>query len=410
MNRAPPAARATALLELESARERILASLPAPLSERVPLAEAERRILAARVVSPLALPGFDNASMDGYAVRAADTVAASAGKSTRLKLVGRVTAGKPLDAALAARACCRVCTGSVLPHGADAVVTQEDTQREGGSVVVRVSVRPGENVRQRGEDVMKGAVLADPGESMTAGRLGLLSAAGQTHVTVGTRPVVGLVVTGTELREPGQTLGPGQVYESIRAMLAILARQAGARVHAFPSVADSLPATCAALRGAFRACDAVITSGGVSVGEADCVKAAFKALGGRLEFWRVAIRPGRPFAFGRWGKKFLYGLPGNPVSAFVTFLLLVRPALLRWQGAADVGLPASHGVLKEALANDGERRHFMRVHVNSAGEVSSAGMQEAHRLRSLAAANGLVDVPPHCSLPVGRSVRVLRWE
>ena len=164
-----------------------------------------------------------------------------------------------------------------------------------------------------------------------------------------------------------------------------------------------------ALEAALNECDAVVTSGGVSVGEMDFVKSAFEAAGGELQFWRVAIKPGRPFVFGRCRGKFLFGLPGNPVSALVTFVLLARPALLRWQGAKHVSPTHSPGVLAEPLANPGQRRHFMRVKLDAEGRVFSAGLQASHALSSLAVANGLVDVPPEAHLPAGRAVQVIRW-
>jgi molybdopterin molybdotransferase len=178
----------------------------------------------------------------------------------------------------------------------------------------------------------------------------------------------------------------------------------------FPLVPDTADATRRALATAFEECDVVVTSGGVSVGELDFIKSAFTELGGELQFWKVAIRPGRPFVFGQWRGKFLFGLPGNPVSAFVTFLLLVRPALRRWQGATDVHLPRQMGILAEPLANPGDRRHFLRVRIDTAGQVRSAGAQASHILNSLAAANGLLDLPPQSSLPAGAAVQVLNWE
>ena len=181
--------------------------------------------------------------------------------------------------------------------------------------------------------------------------------------------MVGLLATGSELTEPGQPLAPGRIYESNRTALAALMERAGAVPKTFPLVADVLAGTSQALADAFNQCDAVVTSGGVSVGEMDFLKRAFEQIGGKLEFWKVAIKPGRPFVFGRYRGKLLFGLPGNPVSALVTFLLLVRPALLRWQGATDVSLPAHPGVLAEPLANPGERRHFMRVKVDPSGKV-----------------------------------------
>jgi molybdopterin molybdotransferase len=253
-------------------------------------------------------------------------------------------------------------------------------------------------------------VLAEPGDALTPARISLLAATGLARVPVGRRPAAGLLATGSELREPGQPLAPGQIYESNRLGLASLIRRAGAVPKVFPLVADSLAATRLALEQAFNQCDVVITSGGVSVGELDFIKQAFEQTGGSLEFWKVAIKPGRPFVFGSCRGKLLFGLPGNPVSALVTFLLLVRPALLRWQGAQDVSLPAYPGVLVEPLANPGQRRHFLRVKVDAAGKVRSAGIQASHILSASATANGLVDVPPETTLPAGKTVSVIRWD
>jgi molybdopterin molybdotransferase len=186
--------------------------------------------------------------------------------------------------------------------------------------------------------------------------------------------------------------------------------RSGAVAKVFPLVPDTLDATCDALKQALDECDAVVTSGGVSVGELDFVKAAFEKLGGTMDFWRVAIKPGKPFVFGRLGGKFLFGLPGNPVSAIVTFFLLVRPALRRWQGATDVLPPIALGILAEALTNHGDRCHFMRVRVDENGSVRSTGAQASHLLSSLAAANGLVEVPPNATLSVSSPVRVIRIE
>jgi len=209
------------------------------------------------------------------------------------------------------------------------------------------------------------------------------------------------------LREPGSALLPGQIFESNRTMLTPLVARAGGLPKVFPLVTDTLAATQAALERALSECDIVVTSGGVSVGETDFVKAAFESLGGELQFWKVAIRPGRPFVFGRRSGKFLFGLPGNPVSAFVTFLLLVRPALLNWQGARDVTLPAHPGVLGEAISNPGDRRHFIRVRVDQEGKIFSTGKQASHVLASLATAEGLLDLPPQTTLATGTTVRIL---
>ena len=400
------------MLELEDALARILSAIPAPAAETIPPAQADGRVLADTVRSAVALPPFDNSAMDGYAVRAASVRSARADAPVRLRLAGKVAAGHVFGGELEERACIRVFTGSPLPRGADAVVMQEDTRVEPGQpeeVLVLDAVQVGENVRLAGEDVNLGAVVAAAGDMLGPGAVSLLAAAGLTGVRVGRAPVVAVLATGSELREPGLPLGPGQIYESNRAGLAALARRAGARTVVCPLVADVLADTRQAIEGAFRDCDILVSSGGVSVGEMDFVKRAFEEIGGEMQFWKIAIKPGRPFAFGRQGEKLFFGLPGNPVSAHVTFLLLVRPALLRWQGARDVSLPAHPGVLAEPLVNSGPRRHFMRVKVERDGTVRSAGAQASHLLASLAGANGLVDVPPHTSLARGATVPVLWW-
>ncbi len=401
------------MLELEEALARIIAAIPPPASERVPLGQAQGRVLTEPVRASIDLPPFDNSSMDGYAVRAADVAAASPQSPVRLRLVGKVAAGESFHGEVGAGTSVRLFTGSPLPRGADAVVMQEDTRPEPGApaeVLILDPVKPWENVRLRGEDVKRGATLGAAGEVLTSGRLSLLAAAGLAEVPVGRRPVVGLLATGSELKEPGQELAPGQIYESNRVGLAELTRRAGAVPRIFPLVPDAAGAIRQALEEAFSQCDVVVTSGGVSVGEMDLVKRAFEEGGGNLGFWKVAIKPGRPFVFGRRREKFLFGLPGNPVSAHVTFLLLVRPALARWQGATEVALSTHRGVLAEPLPNAGERRHFLRVTVDGTGRVRSAGVQASHVLSSLAAANGLVEVPPRTTLAAGTAVAVMRWD
>ena len=436
------------MLELEQAVEKILETIPAATPERVALSEAHGRVVVEKILASIALPAFDNSSVDGYAVRAEDVAGASTRKPVSLALAGRVAAGECFEGELRAGQCIRIFTGSPLPRGADAVVMQEDTgasniqhptsniQRpikktegrnqetasewgQANEVVFLDSAKPWENVRFRGEDVKLGASIAEPGDVLSAAQLGLLVAAtGVAHVNVGCRPSVALIATGSELVEPtsgvrdlrSSSLRGGQIYESNRVALTPLVGGAGGLPTIFPIVPDEPEATRVALERAFSQCDIVVTCGGVSVGEMDFVKSAFEELGGQLEFWKVAIKPGRPFVFGRKGNKFLFGLPGNPVSAFVTFLLLVRPALLLWQGMSEVGLPSSYGILAEPLSNSGKRRHFMRVSMDKEGKVRSAGIQASHIFSSLAVARGLVDLAPETTLPAGSTVRVLRWE
>jgi molybdopterin molybdotransferase len=404
------------MLSLEEARERILAVLtPLPI-ETVALASAPGRVLAADVFALIDLPPFDNSAMDGYAVRAADVAEAKPEAPVTLKLAGQVATGEMFAGEVPPGACVRIFTGSALPAGADAVVMQEDTRsapaKEGQPVQVCFldGAKPRENVRLRGEDVKRGALLLAAGERVNAGRAGLLAAMGLNELRVRRQPAVGLLATGSELLESGQAWSRGKIFESNRIMLAALVTRAGAMPQVFPLVPDSLEETKRALQQAFNGCDAVVTSGGVSVGELDFVKKAFVDLGGSMEFWRVSVKPGKPFVFGRWREKFLFGLPGNPLSAFVTFLLLVRPALWRWQGARDLELPTHACVLEEPLTNRGDRRHFMRVRVDETGRARSAGGQASHLLNALAVTNGLVDVPPNTTLPAGATVKVMRLE
>lgn len=401
------------MLELEEALSRVLGLIrPAP-PESLPLSQALGRFAAEPMHAPIDLPSFDNSAMDGYAVRAPDVASARAETPVKLRLTGRVAAGELFSGAVESGCCVRLFTGSALPGGADAVVMQEDTRpvpNEPEHVFVLDSAKPWENVRLRGEDIRAGALLVQTGERLTPARLELLAACGLGQVRVGRAPRVALLATGSELSEPGGELKPGQIYESNRVGLAALCQSVGAIPKIFSLVPDSLAATREALTQAFERCDLVVTSGGVSVGEFDFVKQAFEDSGGELQFWKVAIKPGRPFVFGRRDEKVLFGLPGNPVSAMVTFLLLVRPALLRWQGAAETSMPMQPGVLSEPVHNPDNRRHFIRVRVDNTGKVSSAGTQASHMLSSLAAANGLLDMPPQTLLAVGASVSVLHWD
>jgi molybdopterin molybdotransferase len=411
------------MLQYEEALARVLAAVPAAVSERIALADADGRVVAERILSPIDLPPFDNSAMDGYAVRAADVAMATSEHPGRLRLTRRVAAGENFSGELTPGTCVRLFTGSPLPGGADAVVMQEDTRAEPArlnEILILDGVKPWENVRFHGEDIKRGLPIANSGDILNVGRVALLAATGCPEVSVFRRPLVGILATGSELKEPGQPLAPGQIYESNRISLAALVRKAGGIARIYPLVTDALDATRRALVEAFGECDLVISSGGVSVGEMDFIKQAFSELGGELQFWKVAIKPGRPFVFGQFpasdsqratsGHKLFFGLPGNPISAFVTFLLLVRPAILRWQGASDVALPSHPATLAEPLENQGERRHFMRVRITPDGKVYSAGIQASHILSSLAAANGLVDAPPQKTLPAGTTVQVIRWE
>ncbi|MFO1476126.1 MAG: gephyrin-like molybdotransferase Glp [Verrucomicrobiota bacterium] len=401
------------MLQLEDAVNRILARIPQPVPEVVPLSEALGRVAAAPALSNIDVPPFANSSMDGYALQAADTQGASPAHPRALRLAGRIAAGQPESGSLTAGTCFRILTGSPLPPGADAVVMQEDTRIDPGppeTVQVLEPAAPGENIRSAGEDFSRGTVLANAGARFSVGHLAALAAAGLDRVTVGRRPTVAILPTGSELQDPGTALGPGHIYDSNRTALASLVAQAGGIPRPASPIPDVLESTRAALDRAFNEADVIVTCGGVSVGDLDFVKPALEQLGGELDFWKVAMKPGSPIAFGSCRGKLLFGLPGNPVSAIVTFLLLVRPALLRWQGAAQTGLPSVTGRLIESLENHGSRRHFMRVRLEPDGRVQSAGRQASHALHALAKSNGLIDVPPASTLAQGASVQVLLME
>lgn len=401
------------MCSLEEALVKILDSVKPLRVEMVPLSDALGRIAAAKVLSPVNLPPDDNSSVDGYAVLSEDLNAAASGTPVALTLAGYSPAGGAYLGTLEPGTCVRVFTGSVVPPGADAVVMQEDVKPQPGrprNILFFSQVKRWENIRFHGQDVKKKEALLGLREKLTAARLGLLAAAGMDQVLCFGQPVVGLIATGNELREADQPVEPGAIYESNRVVLSALARQAGAAPRVFPLVSDDLKATKLALENAFSCCDAVVTTGGVSVGEMDWVRSAFTQIGGLLEVSNVAMKPGKPFAFGRREGKLFFGLPGNPVSALVTFFLLARPALLRLQGARDVRPPRQPATLAEALENRGDRRHFMRVTIDAEGHARSAGKQASHILSATARSHGLVDVPPNTTLAAGSVAQVLRWD
>jgi len=392
------------MIELEEASQRILDVIHPAGGEVVALSEIDGRVLAEDLTAPINLPTFDNSAMDGYAVRAAEALSGA-----RLQCIGEAPAGAVFEGEVGKGQCVRIFTGSPMPAGANAVVMQEDTHVEGETIEIAEGVKPLEHVRLRGEDVREGDLIGHAGELLSPGHLALLGSCGLVAVRVHHRPIIGLLATGNELREAGATLEPGEIFESNRQTIARLVQASGAQSRIYPLVPDTLDDTVAALKAAFTECDAVVTSGGVSVGEHDYVKAAFEELGGTLDFWKVRMKPGKPFVCGRLDDRILFGLPGNPVSAFITFLLLVRPAILKMSGATNTKLPTHPALLTAPLVNHGNRRNFMRVFVDTKGRAHPAGMQASHALGSLARANGLVDVPPESTMEEKSTVSVLRW-
>lgn len=394
---------------VEAAREALLASVaPLPAVE-CPLEEAIGCCLAEPVQAPLSLPAFDNSAMDGWAVRVGDTNQVP----VALRVGGRSMAGAAPGGRLAEGEAWRIFTGAPLPEGANAVVMQEDADWDAahpGRVVIRETAGPWENVRFRGEDVAQGATVLGPGARIGPAQVGLLAALGDGVVRVHRRPVVTVLPGGDELRPPGAALEPGQIHDSNGPMLAALLRGSGALVRREPAVPDDPAALASALRVALDGSDVVVTAGGASVGEHDLVRPAFESLGGRIEYWRLSLKPGKPFFLGRLGGRILCGLPGNPVSAFVTAVLLVQPLVRRLLGALDPGPVTVPGILGEGVENLDGRPHFLRVIRKADGEVRAAGAQASHLLGSLGRANGLVEVPSRSTLAAGTAVRVVVWE
>jgi molybdopterin molybdotransferase len=378
----------TDLVSFEEALAAILArALPLP-SERVPLEEAAGRVLAEPAVALVDLPPFPSSAMDGFAVRAVDTPG-------RLPVVHRVAAGSPAPRALAAGEAMGIATGGVVPEGADSVIPHEYVVQYDNTVEIGEAVRAGSNVRPRGGDVAAGSVVAEAHVRLRAGQLGALAASGVAEVAVARRPRAAVLTTGSELRRPGEPLEPGEVYEANGLMLAAQLAAAGAVVERLAPVEDTEAAHRDALARGLDA-DVLVTSGGVSVGPHDLVRAVEAELGVEEVFWRVSIKPGKPVSFGVRGRTLVFGLPGNPVSSFVGCELFVRPALLALQGAAQPGPAFLPGRLARAVRRDPARTELMRARIELADQgvvLQPITGQESHMIVRAAAADALVLVP-----------------
>jgi len=387
------------MLSVEEARERILARFTPLAAEVVPLPDALGRVLAEDAVARERLPLFANSAMDGYAVRSADAGAASAEQPVRLRLAGEVPAGSVYPGTVGAGEAIRILTGAPLPTGTDAVLQQELTHTGEGWVELLAPAPAGNNVRAAGEDVAAGALLAPLGTELGPAEIALLAACGVHPVRVGRRPRVAILSTGDELAPLGETPKPGQIRESNGPYLVAAVRRAGGeplRLGIARDREDELREKLAAARGA----DLILTSGGVSVGDYDLVKQILDEQG-TIEFWRVRMRPGKPLAFGTLGDTPLLGLPGNPVSAAVTFELFGRPAIRRMLGAARVERPRVEVVLEGADIARAERRQFVRARLESRGGTLVAlttGAQDSHIITSLRGATALLVIPEGAGL------------
>lgn len=396
------------LLDPDVALQRMLAAVHVLADvDVVPTAAALGRVLASDVVATIDVPPADNTQMDGYALCSADVPVAG----TSLAVSQRIPAGsvpQPLQRGTAAR----IFTGGLMPAGADCVVMQEDCSAEGDRVSVRVVPQPGDWVRRRGLDVGAGSVVLAAGQRLRPQDLGLAAAVGVATLTVRRRPRVAVLFTGDELAMPGEPLPPGAIYNSNRFVIQALLQAAGCEVTDFGTVPDAIDATRAALRAAARGHDLIVSTGGMSVGEEDHVKPAVQAEG-MLDLWQVAMKPGKPLAFGSVrrgeaaGEAAFIGLPGNPVASFVTFLVFVRPFLLDLQGVREtdpVALPVRAAF---DWPKPDRRREFLRVRLNAQGEAELFRNQNSAVLTSTVWADGLVDNPPQQPIRRGDTLRYL---
>ena len=388
------------LLSVDDALTRLLAEAKTVAEvEEVSTLEATNRVLARAQRSTMDVPPMDNSAMDGYAVRISDGAKLRVGQKI---MAGSV--GKPLEPGTAAR----IFTGAPTPPGADAVVMQEHTTTEGEHVVLKKKPAPGEWIRRVGSDVRKGGEILPAGKRLLPQDTGLAASVGIKTLPVYRRVRLGLFFTGDELVMPGEPLAPGRIYNSNRFTLRGLGEVFGCEVKDYGIVPDTLEATREALRRAAKECDVIVTSGGVSVGEADYVKPAVEAEG-KLLMWRIAMKPGRPLAFGRVGAAAFIGLPGNPVSSFVTFLIFVRPFLLRTQGMSQTAPRIIQARSDFDWPEPDARREFLRVKWNAQGALDLYPTQDSAVLTSTAWADGLVDNPAGQAIKKGEMVRFLPY-
>jgi len=411
-----PAARP--MLSVREALDTLLAAArPVTEVETVPTIEANGRVLAADQASTIDVPSADNTQMDGYAVRALDC---ASGEAT-LRVAQRIpagTVGQPLEPGTAAR----IFTGALIPEGADAVIMQEQCEvqpdPQGDQVTIRHAPKPGEWIRRAGEDIQAGACILPAGTRLRSQELGLAASVGLASLPVRRRLRVAVFFTGDELTMPGEApggqLAPGAIYNSNRFTLRGLLENFGCAITDFGIVPDSLDATRATLREAARAHDLIITSGGVSVGEEDHIKPAVEAEG-QLNMWQIAVKPGKPLAFGEVRRSeaasetaFFLGLPGNPVSSFITFLLFVRPFLLRLQGVTGPVEPRGWQVRADfSLPKADRRNEFLRARLNAGGGLDLFPNQGSGVLTSTVWGDGLIDNPPGRIINEGDMVRFI---
>ncbi|MFQ1015386.1 molybdopterin molybdotransferase MoeA [Avibacterium paragallinarum] len=376
------------MLSIEQALDQMLSQLPAPQhSEILPLAAANQRICAADMISPINVPAFDNSAMDGYAVRLADLA-----QSHRLSVAGKAFAGNPFKGEWQPQSAVRIMTGAMIPEGTDAVVMQENVQlNEDGTITLNETPKLGQNIRRAGEDVKQGEVVLKMGEKLTALSLPLLASLGISEVPVFPRLKVAILSTGDELVPVGEPLSEGKIYDTNRFTVKLLLEKLPCEVLDFGILPDDEALFENAFLQAQEQADLVITSGGVSVGEADFTKDILEKLG-TVNFWKIAMKPGKPFAFGKLENAWFCGLPGNPVSALVTFYQLVQPAIAKLSGYSQWQMPPQlNAIASENLKKGVGRKDFQRgfywLNENGQLEVKAVGFQGSHMFSAFIESN-----------------------
>jgi molybdopterin molybdotransferase len=391
------------MISEQEARKKILESVRVLPSRRAPLSQALDCFAAEDYFARLPLPVFDNSAMDGYAV-----VASACKKGVRLRVTGEQPAGRDRRLRISPGEAVRIFTGAPVPSGADAIVMQEDVTRDRDEIVINADVETGEFIRRRGRDMAEGQRIVAKGQRLRAATIALLASQGFAEITGGAEVNAAIISTGDELVKPGEELEPGQIYESNSALLNALLERCGAIVNSVKHCRDESESLIAAIKRGSKN-HVLIISGGVSVGEHDLVKDALLELGAQIDLWRVAIKPGKPFLFGNSGECAVFGLPGNPVSAFVTFLQFVRPAILKMMGAANLDLPRVPAKLAGDLTNDGDRAHYIRGRLED-GKFTPVGRQESHALYGLSQSNALLRLAVGQSVRAGEIVDVQIWD
>lgn len=397
------------MISVDAAMNLVLENLKPLGIERVGLLEGLGRVLAERLIAPSDIPIWDNSAMDGYAIRSQDSKGASESGKISLEVIEEIPAGGFPNKRIGSGQASRILTGAPLPEGADAVIRQEETRGGNGRVVLLASVEPGENIRPHGEDVRSGQVVFEPGTSMGPSEIGLMAAMGRSLLSVYPRPRVAILSTGDELAEADEEMAPNRIRDSNSYALAAQVIEAGGIPVRLGIARDRRDSLKSRLEEGMSA-DLILISGGVSVGTHDYVRDVLEQLGATLKFWKVAMKPGEPLAFGMLGKRAVFGLPGNPVSVMVTFEEFVRPALRKMQGHVQWFRPVVEAVLMEPITKPVGKTHFMRAVVRMKAdryEVCTTGRQGSGLITSMVKANGLIILPPEIDhLSKGDPVRV----